>query len=231
MSDDQNNNNASITAEHVAQYLATNPNFFQDHEKLLVDLELPHQSGTAVSLVERQVSVLRERNMDMRHRLSNLLDNARDNDRLFDKTKRLMLELLESQDLKQVIDAFFHSFNNEFNIHYTRLLLIGNPGVLPTSTQAQVISLDDAQKHIPALLKTNRAFCGALGPKETRFIFGEDASQIGSAATVPLLHGTTFGLLAIGNRDPEYYRSSMGTLFLGYIAEGLNRLIPKYLPR
>jgi uncharacterized protein YigA (DUF484 family) len=38
-------------------------------------------------------------------------------------------------------------------------------------------------------------------------------------------------MLSIGNRDPQYYRSSMGTLFLSYIAEVLNRLLPKYLPR
>lgn len=231
MSNNPDNNKTTISAEQVAEYLSNNPKFFTQHKKLLADIELPHQSGNTISLVERQVAVLRERNMDMRHRLSDLLDNARDNDRLFDKTKRLMLHLLESQDLKQVIDALFHSFDNEFKIHHTRLLLIGNAGVLPTSTQAQIISLDDAQKNIPGLLKTNRAFCGALGPTETQFIFGTDAGSIGSAATVPLLHGTTFGLLAIGNRDPEYYRSSMGTLFLGYIAEGLNRLIPRYLPR
>ena len=73
--------------------------------------------------------------------------------------------------------------------------------------------------------------CGTLGSKELEFVFGNHASEIGSVAVVPLMHGSAFGLLAIGNRDPNYYRSSMGTLFLGYIAEVLNRLLPKYLPR
>ncbi len=224
-------NKSMVSAAQVAAYLAENPDFFAQHEKLLADIELPHHSGSAISLVERQVSVLRERNMDMRHRLSNLLDNARDNDRLFDKTKRLILQFLENQDLSQVVDTLFYSFESDFQIHHTRLILLGNAGILPTSTKANIITLNEARENIPALLKTNRAFCGALGPKETTFIFGDDASDIGSAATVPLLHGTTFGLLAIGSRDPEYYRSSMGTLFLGYIAEALNRLLPRYLPR
>ena len=216
-------------ATDIARYLAQHPEFFIEHGELLAELELPHDSGTAISLVERQVSVLRDRNMDMRHRLSHLLDNARDNDRLFDKTKRLVLDLLDGRDLGDIVDALHFSFDKDFSIHYTRLLLIGNPEKIP-GTAARVVTAYEAKDNIAALLKGNRAFCGTLGDREKAFIFGDAAAQIGSAATVPLIHGSTFGLLAIGNRDPKYYRSSMGTLFLGYIAEVLNRLLPRYLP-
>ena len=96
---------ATITEQDVVDYLRKNPAFFVSQPGLLADISLPHESGQAISLVERQVSVLRERNMDMRHRLSKLLDNARDNDRLFDKTKKLVLALLESKNLNDSIDA------------------------------------------------------------------------------------------------------------------------------
>lgn len=219
-----------LEPEQVAAYLQAHPEFFVHHQDLLGDLFLPHESGPAVSLVERQVSILRERNIDMRNRLSKLLDNARENDKLFDKTKRLVLTLIEGQDLGDIIDALHYSFDKEFNIHYTTLQLFGNIEKLPSS-QAQVVPMALARDHIGPLLKSNRAMCGTLGNKELSFLFGKHADSIGSVATVPLVHGTTFGLLAIGNRDPQYYRSSMGTLFLGYIAEVLNRLLPKYLPR
>lgn len=217
-----------INAEDVARYLADNPEFFVEHPALLAELQLPHDSGSAVSLVERQVSVLRDRNMDMRHRLSQLLDNARDNDRLFDKTKQLILSLLEARDLGDIIDALHYSFSKEFNIQYTRTLLFGDAEKIAGS-EARVVGIHEARENIGALLKTNRSFCGHLDDAHKQFIFGDDAANIGSAATVPLVHGNTFGLLAIGNRDPKYYRSSMGTLFLAYIAEVLNRLIPRYL--
>ncbi len=220
----------TVTDEQVAEYLEAHPDFFVKHRKLLADLELPHESGPAVSLVERQVSVLRERNMDMRHRLSKLLDNARENDKLFDKTKRLVLALLEGRDMGDIVDALFFSFDQDFNIHYTSLLLFGHPDRIPSS-QADVVSISEARKHIAPLLKNNRAMCGTLGEGELQFLFGDNAGQIGSVATVPLVHGNAYGLLAIGNRDPHYYRSSMGTLFLGYIAEVLNRLLPDHLPR
>lgn len=217
-----------LKATDVARYLADNPEFFVDHPALLAELQLPHDSGTAVSLVERQVSVLRDRNMDMRHRLSQLLDNARDNDRLFDKTKQLILALLEARDLGDIIDALHYSFDKEFNIQYTRTLLFGDTSKIEGS-EARIVSIHEARENIGALLKTNRAICGHLDDSYKQYIFGDAAAEIGSAATVPLVHGNTFGLLAIGNRDPKYYRSSMGTLFLAYIGEVLNRMIPRYL--
>lgn len=163
-----------INAEDVARYLADNPEFFVEHPTLLAELQLPHDSGSAVSLVERQVSVLRDRNMDMRHRLSQLLDNARDNDRLFDKTKQLILSLLEARDLGDIIDALHYSFTKEFNIQFTRTLLFGDAEKIPGSA-AQVVSIHEARENIGALLKTNRAFCGHLDDAHKRFIFGDDA--------------------------------------------------------
>ncbi|BFM18617.1 DUF484 family protein [Maricurvus nonylphenolicus] len=219
-----------VTEAQVADYLRKHPDFFVKQPGLLADLRLPHESGEAVSLIERQVSVLRERNMDMRHRLSKLLDNARDNDKLFDKTKRLVLALLEGQDLATTINSLFYSFDNDFQIHYTTLLIYGDKDTLKAD-RARVVTLAEARPFIGNLLKANRAMCGTFSEEETTYLFGENAKEIGSVALVPLIHGNSFGLLAIGNRDPQYYRSSMGTLFLSYIAEVLNRSLPRHLPR
>lgn len=219
-----------LEPEQIEAYLREHPDFFEQHHDLLAEITLPHESGSAVSLVERQVSILRERNIDMRNRLSKLLDNARDNDKLFDKSKRLVLSLLDGQDMGDIIDALYYSFDKDFSIHFTSLILIGNADKIPSS-QARIVSIAEAREQVGTLLKNSRAVCGTLGAKEMQFIFGEHASEVGSVATVPLIHGSVFGLLSVGNRDPHYYRSSMGTLFLSYIAEVLNRLLPKYLPR
>ena len=91
-----------LDSESVAAYLRQHPEFFVDHEELIPELRIPHQPGEAVSLVERQVKLLRERNIEMRHRLSQLMDVARDNDRLFDKTRRLVLDLLDAASLEEL---------------------------------------------------------------------------------------------------------------------------------
>lgn len=217
-----------LTDDQIAQYLQTHPEFFVRHPELLHELRLPHESGNAISLVEKQVSVLRERNMDMRHRLSKLLDNARDNDRLFDKTKRLVLALLESQSLDDTINTLHHSFTTDFKIHYTSVMLFDDPERL-LSDSAQVVSINDAHQHIGKILKNNKPMCGVFTAQESAFLFPEFDSSVGSIALVPLIYGNTYGLLAIANRDPNYYRSSMGTLFLSYIGEVLNRLLPKHI--
>lgn len=72
-----------LDAEAVVAYLRAHPTFFAEHDELLVEQRIPHQRGDSVSLVERQLTLLRDRNIEMRHRLSQLMDVARDNDRLF----------------------------------------------------------------------------------------------------------------------------------------------------
>ncbi|GAA5315195.1 MAG: DUF484 family protein [Candidatus Pelagadaptatus aseana] len=219
----------AVTEAQVVEYLRRNSDFFVSQPGLLADLSLPHESGKAISLVERQVSVLRERNMEMRHRLNKLLDNARDNDRLFDKTKKLILALLEGKNLTDTVNALFQSFEKDFGIHYTTLLLFGDSETLPPS-RARVVTMHDARDAIGNLIKSNRALCGAFSDTETHYLFPEFSRHIGSVAMVPLIYGNTFGMLAIANRDPNYYRSSMGTLFLSYIGEVLNRVLPRHLP-
>lgn len=218
---------APITEEQVAQYLREHLDFFTRQQELLMNLRLPHNSGKAISLMEKQVSTLRERNVEMRHRLSDLLDNARANDRLFEKTKRLVLALLECNELGDLVDALYYSFDKEFDIHYTRLILFSSTPL--SAGPARVETIKTARQHIAKRIKSSRAVSGGIDLQETRFLFDQDANNIGSSAMVVLAHGNPLGVLAIGNQDADYYRSSMGTLFLSYIAEVLNRLLPRYL--
>lgn len=219
--------NARIEAD-IKDYLRDNPEFFVKHVELLETITLPHASGRAISLIERQVSVLRERNQDMRGRLSHLLESARANDKLFEKTKRLVLFLLDSRDLPSVVDRLYESLGSDYQLDHFSLILLADNARLPV-TPAKVVSLNEAQKYVGTLLKSNHPVCGVLRNEELKFLFGEQAQQVGSVAAVPLTHGETYGILAMGNKDPNYYRSSMGTQFLTYIAEVLNRILPKFI--
>jgi uncharacterized protein len=220
----------ALTDDQVADYLRRNPDFLVDKPALLAEMNLPHNThGQAISLVERQVSVLRDRNKDMRHRLNKLLENARTNDHLFEKTKRLVLALLDTQQLDDCMDALFFGFQQEFSIHYSQVLLIDTEHQslpTPANQQARLVSRSDAQTFLPAMLRNPRAICGQLDDEQQRFIFGDHANLIGSTAIAPmLLDNQLLGIIAIANRDPHYYRSSMNTLFLNFIADVLGRLL------
>lgn len=214
-------NPSTLDATAVAEYLRQHPEFFVDNEELIPELRIPHQMGTTVSLVERQVKLLRERNIEMRHRLSELMDVARDNDRLFDKTRRLVLDLLDASTLEEVVSSVEDSLRHGFKVHFVSLILYSETPHPVGRTVAQ----GEAQHAIGSLLAGGKTVCGALRPHELNFLFGDDGSKVGSTALVTLNH---HGLLAIGSRDPQQYKSSVGTLFLSYIADVMVRVLPGF---
>jgi uncharacterized protein YigA (DUF484 family) len=217
------------TAEQlVRDFLQDNPTFLDKNPDILESLTLPHNAGNAVSLVERQVGVMRDRNKEMRNRLDNMLETAYDNDLLFEKTKRLVLNLLEAKNLPALVETVYDSLGKDFAIDFYSLTLLGDEKQIP-STMARVASIEKANEKVGTLLSSNRGVCGVLREDEMTFLFGEKGSQVGSVAAVPLRFNNLYGILAVGNSDPNFYKSSMGTLFLSYIAEVLSRILPEHL--
>jgi hypothetical protein len=212
----------------VREFLRDNPTFLDENTDILETMVLPHNSGKAVSLVERQVGVLRDRNSEMRSRLDNMLQTAKDNDLLFEKTKRLVLNLLEAKTLGALVEAVYDSLGKDYGIEFYSLTLFGDDKKLPR-TMARVATTEKANERVGTLIGANRAVCGILREDEMVFLFGERGRQVGSVAAVPLRYDSLYGILAVGNSDPNFYKSSMGTLFLSYIAEILNRVLPSHL--
>lgn len=213
-----------LEAEAVADYLREHPEFFVAHDDLLPALRIPHQRGDTVSLVERQLKLLRERNIEMRHRLSQLMDVARDNDRLFEKTRRLILDLLDANSLEEVVSAVEDSLRHEFQVPFVGFILFSE-SPLPVGRS---VTSSEAHQAIGGLL-SGKAVCGALREHELAFLFGaEEAAQVGSTAVTAISYQGLHGVLAIASRDPQHYKSSVGTLFLSYITEVLGRVLPRY---
>ena len=70
--------------------LRENPDILQRHPELLVVLEVPHQAGAAVSLIERQIAILRKQTSAQDERLHELIEVAHDNVRLAKICKNTM---------------------------------------------------------------------------------------------------------------------------------------------
>lgn len=218
---------SEIDAKAVADYLTQHPQFFIEHDELLLSLSIPHAHAGTISLVERQLKLLRERNTELRQRLTQLMDVARDNDRLFEKTRRLLLALLDASSQEEIVGIVEDSLRHEFQIEFVSFILISEQ---PCAVGRSVHILE-AQQHIGSLLDERKIMCGPLREHERTFLFGQQQIQsIGSAAVVSIYHQGLHGVLAIASRDPEHYKSSIGTLFLGHIAEVLARLLPATHP-
>lgn len=232
---DQNIEIESLSEDQVIEYLDQHRHFFADKPALLAEMRLPHETGEAISLVEKQVDVLRGRNKEMHQRLNSLIENARLNDQLFEKTKRLILSLLEAQDAQDAVNALLESFSQDFEIQQTRLLLFSD--VVDSMSFSQgffqdnviITSIESAKAVLGTIITNNQAVCGQLGDQEKNLIFTDKTHLVESSALMPLQAASPIGVLAIGNSDSDYYRSSMSTLFLSYIGDVLNRILPLHL--
>jgi len=218
----------AISEQQIAEYLADHPDFFSRHLGLLEKLYVPHQSGAAVSLVERQTSVLREKTRQLNGHLSDLVEVARHNDVQFEKTKRMVLSLLDAVSLDDIAVAVDESLCQDFHGDNTTLLLFSD--IELDSNSARVLRREEAAP-VDMLIESNLVSCGQLEPAQTQFLFTQDAHRIASAAVVPLVRGKTLGLLAVGSYDPQYFQSSQGTLFLSYVGEVLSSVLHRALTR
>ena len=115
----------TLNDSSVAEYLQTHPDFFERNGPLLSRLRLPHlrDAGATVSLVERQVEVLRERNQALERRLKELVDVARANDALADRIHRLSQRLIRAHSLPETIDALETSLREDFEARNSVLVL------------------------------------------------------------------------------------------------------------
>ncbi len=224
-----NSRGTELTDEAVREFLKDNGDFLQRNPDLLDHLHVSHASGSAVSLVEKQVSVLRERNVDIRHRLKTLTTNARENDKLFEQTRALVVRLLEADSVADLYHAFNQAMQKGFEVEFASMILFGDN---TDEKDYRVDTADSAKAHIGALLSGRKAICGALRKEEFSYLFSRGSGthqfhQGGSAAIMPLTDGAQLGLIAVGSSDANRFTSDMGTLFLAHIADVILRLLPR----
>lgn len=211
---------ADISEKQAIAFLKNHPDLFKAHPGLLADLALTHDSGGAVSLIERQVQVLRERNILLRRQLNDLLQAARANDELFAKVRTLTLALLDVSGWHELNEVLATHLLVDFEADFVccHLLraplqldhLLGHPKALPTA----------------AFMCNGRPRCMALRSQELRQVFPmREHDQDGSAVLLPLTLRSCEGCLAIGSRNPQHFLPDMDTLFLGYISDVIARII------
>jgi uncharacterized protein YigA (DUF484 family) len=209
----------SPSAEQVAQYLQDHPGFFDAHAELLASITVPHpHGGRAVSLVERQVDLLRDKNKALEMRLAELLRIGQENDAIADKLQRWTRDLLRTRDLRRVPDVVIEGMASGFSVPHVGLRLWRlDPAYadLPVAAEVEpeVLTLADSVK---------QPYCGPNAEFRAAAWLPGGGSQTRSVALLPLRVGAApeaFGLLVLGSPDPARFQAGMGTAFLERIAE------------
>ena len=213
----------SLTDEAVAEFLTQNPDFFERNSHLLKALRLPHASGGAVSLVERQVSVLRQRDVKLEKQLKDLIQVARDNDVLSAKVHRLSIELLAAASLAETVMVVEEAVRSGFGADNAVLVLFGDPDRLDDIKAGRFLRAvrrdDDSLKPFGTFMKSSGPRCGQARDAQLSYLFRDDADEIGSVAMIPLGDACEQGFLSIGSTDAGRFHPGMSIDFLTRVGE------------
>ncbi|WP_245603358.1 DUF484 family protein [Thiomicrospira pelophila] len=215
-----------IHAEHVADYLAHNPEFFHVFPNLLDKLSIPHPaSGKAVSLLERQVWQLREQKEKLQDEVDSLVDIAGDNGRLLQKVQQLTRLMMAAETEQQAVDALYEQMRDVFKVDYMTLVSweVPNQGIHGLS---QLGVRQDWVKTLRETLQPGKPVCGLIEEKWKTGLF-HGASDVHSVCCLPLGWDRVWGVLALGS-PTDRFQPDLGTYFLKVMAElitaRLNRL-------
>ncbi|MDH3588265.1 MAG: DUF484 family protein [Gammaproteobacteria bacterium] len=214
--------------DEVGRYLRSHPDFFERHPGLLAHLRLPHDPGdNTVSLIERQVAILREQNRKLDQKLRELVGVARANDVLSTKIHSLSMRLIGTTDLTQMLQTIEAVLHDQLGSDRSVLMLFGHKSGsddLFEATFVRRLSLKTSGLEMfQTFLNTGRPRCGQIKGAKREFLFGSKGSDVESAALIPLGEKAATGILAIGSRDAARFHPGMSTDFLARLGELVDR--------
>jgi len=227
--------NGMPDADAVARFLLEHPSFLEDHPELLSSMQLSHQSGArTVSLMERQVDVLRQRYKALELRLANLLRHGEENDAITNRLHQWTRPLLLVRDPAELPDRITQGLHERFAVPQVALRLwgVGATGQ-PNPSGSGRDWADPVDASIQAWADANRTpHCGPRTDQGAAAWFEDRGASTRSMAMMSLRVGASahaFGLLVMGSADVNRFDPAMGTAFLERIAEiasaALSRLI------
>jgi uncharacterized protein YigA (DUF484 family) len=218
-----------LDEEEVALFLQRKPEFLDRHPEALQALELRHESGRAVSLIERQVVSLRRHNSKLQGHLTDLITTARDNELRVQHLNSLARALIAADSPDTLVEGLRLCLRRELAVDAI-FIGIQNDAFEPTQRLQKLTAEGEAFKAVTNAFRRGKPVCGPLNAAQIAALFpdeGENAPQ--SAAMVPLGEGEVRGVLVLGSRDPKHFVPDMGTLFLELMGELVTTAIRRHV--
>jgi uncharacterized protein YigA (DUF484 family) len=230
-----------MDSERVARYLQENPGFFEQYADLLSEIHIPHsRGGPAISLADRQVVTLRERNKLLEAKLAELLQFGEENDAIGEKMHRLATVLLCAADLDALLGSLYYNLREDFAVPHAALRVWGGRDAggrdavgRDTGARPEFSQVGEDLKQFSASLA--QPFCGP-DTNEAAEWFGEAAQHVRSVAFMPLreagaggTEGACIGMLALGSEDVLRFYPDMGTVYLKRLGELASAGLARFL--
>jgi hypothetical protein len=211
--------------------LRTHTDFFITHPDVLRDIEITHSSGSAVSLLERQVAALREDKDRLKDRFEELVALAKSNEDLIKRIHRLALALMEAVGPEAIFATLADTLAREFSADSVRTLIFANPSFVESSDVPEFVGADcAAREEFAELVDNGSPRCGQLTDGQNRSLF-DGGAQRGSAALLPLSGKSWDGLLVVASDDEARFDENMGTEFLAYLGDIVSLIVDPWVAR
>jgi len=198
--------------EKITEYLVNHPDFFQRQPDALAAIDIPHPTGDAVSLIERQVRTLRHQNQHYRSQLEDLIGVARENDTVAKRLHRLTLALIETRNFDEVLNTLQDELRDLFKADAVEMKLFSQEQLDAHASEAKPSMFKE-------FIENDRPSCGELPAEQLEYLFGHQASETASVALIPVQAAPLVGILAIGSHDPDRFHTNKGVDFLHRLAE------------
>ena len=213
------------SAKEVADYLILNPNFFKENPEVLNSIEIVHDSGAAVSLIQRQVELLRADYNSTTDKLMKLLANAKNNDDIFILTKKLILDLVDTSNIEEITYLLEERFKKDFGADKSRLIFFTESN--KNIPKGRIKNPSESADKLAVFMKPGELFCGEVKPDIAKFIFN-DETCITEVALIPLTSTSLKGMIALCSAQQGKYTENKDTLFLDFVSEVVSRLIDNH---
>ena len=216
-----------MKSDEVAQYLQDNPQFFEEHADLMSRVVIPHpHGGRTISITERQMLSLRDKNRQLEAKLGELLQFGEENDVISEKMHRLGVAVIAAGTFQSVIHTLNFHLRDDFAIPHFALRLWSRP-----ENTSELPEFAGVSQELQTFSETlNHPYCGSTAGFETASWFGAAAPHVRSQGLIALRNGGgTIGMIALGSEDPQRFYSGMGTLYLERLGEMASAALARVL--
>ena len=226
----ENHTSERSTENLVADYLKNNLNFFVKNPEILAELKIPHEHGGAISLVEKQLTVLREQNQETNKKIHELIEIATQNEELARRMHQLALTLIDADDPKDIFSTMYDNLKKNFHADRVIVRLFANPAFIDSSATDEFVGKESIEESLfKRIIEKREPLSGKMKHQQQVFLFGDDGDDIASSVMIPL-HGVGWGgILAIGSFDAERFQPGMGIELLANLGEILSFIIKPWI--
>ena len=226
----ENHTSERSTENLVADYLKNNLDFFVKNPAILAELKIPHEHGGAISLVEKQLTVLREQNQETNKKIHELIEIATQNEELARRMHQLALTLIDADNPKDIFSTMYDNLKKNFHADRVIVRLFANPAFIDSSATGEFVGKESIEESLfKRIIEKREPLSGKMKHQQQVFLFGDDGDDIASSVMIPL-HGVGWGgILAIGSFDAERFQPGMGIELLANLGEILSFIIKPWI--